>query len=351
MQGPFERILTGIVFFTITVVIAVIGYALLGWNLLDAFYMVVITIFGVGYGEVKPLDTPSERFFTMVVIFAGFISVAYIVGGFVQLMMEGEINRALDAHRKNQDIENLSDHVIICGFGRIGQILAYELHHAKKPFIVIDVSTEQITKAEEFGYLTHLGSASEEEVLHSVGIERAGAIATVLSDDAMNVFITLTARGLNPNLTILARGELPSTEKKLKLAGADHVVLPAAISAQRISNLITRPTTIDFLDENDERAHLDDLLEQINMRIDELTVSPDSLLAGTTVEELEFQGNRGFLIIALRQANGTVINQPPGTMVLNGGDTVIVLGHQGVIPQLARYYDLKRKLRYRGARA
>jgi len=351
MQGSFERILTGVIFFVITVVFAVIGYTLLGWNLLDALYMVVITIFGVGYGEVRPLDTPAERFFTILVIFAGFISVAYIVGGFVQSMMEGEIHKALDAHRKNQDIENLKDHVIICGFGRIGQILASELSLAKKPFIVIDTNSERIAQAEELGYLTHLGSAADEHVLDSVGIQRAGAIASVLSDDAMNVFITLTARELNPDLSILARGELPSTEKKLKLAGADHVVLPAAISAQRIGNLITRPTTIDFLDENDERAHLDDLLEQISMRIDELAVPPDSLLAGTTVADLEFQGNRGFLIIAVRQADGTVVNQPPGTMVLNGGDTVIVMGHQGVIPQLANRYHLKPKLRYRGAKA
>lgn len=350
MQGSFERILTGTVFFVLTVIAAVIGYTMLGWDLSDAFYMVVITIFGVGYGEVNPLDTSGERFFTILVIFAGFISVAYIVGGFVQLMMEGEINRALDTRRKNQDIESLKDHVIVCGFGRIGEVLSRELSYAKKSFIVIDTSSERTMKAEELGYLAYLGSASDEDVLQGAGIQRAAAIATVLSDDAFNVFITLTARELNPNLTILARGELPSTEKKLKLAGADHVVLPAAISAQRITNIITRPTTIDFLDENHERAHLDELLEQISMRIDELTVSPDSLLAGTTIEELEFQGNRGFLIIALRQADGTVINQPPGTMVLHGGDTVIVLGHQGIIPQLARYYDLKRQLRYRGAK-
>ncbi|MEB3212090.1 MAG: potassium channel protein [Leptolyngbyaceae bacterium] len=351
MQNSFERILTGVVFFVLTVVFAVVGYTLLGWEFQDAIYMVVITIFGVGYGEVKPLDTASERFFTIFVIFAGFISVAYIVGGFVQLMMEGEINRALDAHRKNQDIEKLKNHVIICGFGRIGQVLTRELAHAKRSFIVIDISSEQISKAEDLGYLSYLGSASDEEVLKAVGIHRATAIATVLSNDADNVFITLTARELNPDLTILARGEIPSTEKKLKLAGADHVVLPAAISAQRITNLITRPTTIDFLDENSERAHLDELLDQINMRIDELTISPGSLLAGTTAEQLEFQGNRGFLIIAIRQADGTVIHQPPGTMVLNGGDTVIVMGHKGVIPQLARYYDLKQQLRYRGAKS
>jgi voltage-gated potassium channel len=350
MQNSFERILTGVIFFILTTITAVIGYTILGWELLDAFYMVIITIFGVGYGEVKPLDTPGERFFTILVIFAGFISVAYIVGGFVQLMMEGEINRALDARRKNQDIENLKNHVIVCGFGRIGQVLARELSHAKRSFIVIDVSSDQISKAEELGYLTYSGSAADEDVLQAAGIQRATAIATVLSNDADNVFITLTARELNPDLTILARGEIPSTEKKLKLAGADHVVLPAAISAQRITNLITRPTTIDFLEENNERAHLDEMLDQINMRIDELTISPGSLLAGTTAEQLEFQGNRGFLIIAIRQADGTVVQQPPGTMVLNGGDTVIVLGHQGVIPQLARYYNLKQQLRYRGAK-
>jgi voltage-gated potassium channel len=350
MKSPFERIVTGVIFFALTIIVAVIGYALLGWDLLDAFYMVVITIFGVGYGEVRPLDTPNERIFTILVIFAGFISVAYIVGGVVQMMMEGEINRALDAHRKIQDIQNLNDHVILCGFGRIGQIMARELHEAKRPFIVIDQSSERIARAEEADYLTHQGSATDEEVLQAAGIDKAKVLATVLPDDAVNVFITLTARGLNPDLVILARGELPSTEKKLRLAGADHVVLPAAISAQRMTNLITRPTALDFLDQSDERSHLDDLLEQINLRIDELTIPAGSLLAGATVADLEVEGNRGFLIVAVRQADGSLVNQPPASMVLSAGDTVIVMAQKGVVPKLARFYDLKRQLRYRGAR-
>ncbi len=351
MQSSFERIITGILFFVITVVLAVVGYSWLGWDLFDAFYMVVITIFGVGYGEVKPLDTPSERIFTIIVIFAGFISVAYIVGGFVQMMMEGEINRAFDAHRKTQEIGKLKDHVIICGFGRIGQMLAQELQEVKRPFIVIDSSPEQVTKAEELGCLSHLGTVTDEDVLQYAGILKAKTLATVLADDALNVFITLTARGLNPSLAILAMGELPSTEKKLRLAGADHVVLPAAISAQRMTNLITRPTTVDFLDQNGERSHLDNMLDQISLRIDELTIPTDSPLAGATLDDIEVQGDRSFIILAVRCADHTVVNRPPSTLVLKGGDTVIVLGQKGAIPKLARFYDLKRNLRYRGARA
>lgn len=351
MQDSFHRILTGLAFFGITIVIAVTGYAFFGWELLDAFYMTIITVFGVGYGEVRPLRTPSERIFTILVILAGFVSVAYIVGGFVQMMMEGEINRALDIRRKTQEIENLCNHVIICGYGRMGQILARQLAAIRYPFIVIDNNSERIEHAESYGYLAHLGSAADEEVLQQVGIFKAKTLATVLPDDAINVFITLTARGLNPSLIILARGELPATEKKLLLAGANHVVLPAAISAQRMTNLITRPTAIDFLDQNGERNHLNELLAQIDVQMDELTIPADSPLVGTTVSELEIQSKGGFIVIAVRRANNLAVDNMTPSTVLYSGDTVIVLGHRGNIPQFARFHDLRRKMRYRGAKA
>ncbi|MEB3359295.1 MAG: NAD-binding protein [Synechococcales bacterium] len=350
MHESFQRFVTGGVFFTLTIVVAVIGYSLLGWDLLDAFYMVIITIFGVGYGEVRPLDTPGERIFTILVIFAGFISVAYIVGGVVQMMMEGEINRALDNHRKLQGIEKMQNHVVVCGFGRIGQILARELQTHSRPFVVIDHDPERIVKAEELGYSAYAGNAADEDVLQFVGIQRAKTLATVLPDDATNVFITLTARELNPDLVIVARGELPATEKKLRLAGANHVVLPASISAQRITNLITRPTAIDFLDESNERTHLDDLLAHIDLQIDELTIPSDSPLVGSTLGQLEIQGSRSLIIVAVRRADGTTQMSPNPACILNGEDTLILMGRRGEIPQLARYHHLKRNLRYRGAR-
>lgn len=347
MQKSLKKILIGTIFFVLTMIVATVGYTLFGWTLLEAVYMVVITIFGVGYGEVKPLETPSEKIFTIFVIIAGTSSAVYLVGGFVQMVAEGEINRALDTHRKEKEIQSLNQHTIICGFGRIGQILAEKLREDRQPFVVIDRDHELLLNAEQIGYLTQIGNATDENILQAAGIERAKVLATVLPDDAANVFITLTARGLNPQLSILARGELPSTEKKLKLAGADRVVLPATVSAMRMANLITRPTAIDFL-EHDERNYLEEILGQINVRLDELVISPGSAFIGKTISQLEIQGKRAFLVLALRRQEGILIKKPqPGT-ILAVGDKVIVMGHQGDIPQFAIANSLKSKMRYRG---
>lgn len=349
MQESFKRILTGTITFAFTLVIAVIGYVLFGWTLLDSIYMVVITIFGVGYGEVKPLETAPEKIFTMMVILAGTSSAVYIVGGFIQMVAGGEINRALDSHRKGRDIETLKNHAIICGFGRMGQILAQQLQEDRQQFVIIERESDRVVKAELMGYLVQGGNATDENILISVGIEKARVLATVLPDDAANVFITLTARGLNPSLTILARGELPTTEKKLKLAGADRVVLPAIISGMRMANLITRPTATDFLKSKRDRHYLDELLGQINVQINELAVKKGSTLVNKTIGQLEVRGKGTFIIVALRRPDKTVIKNPERNLVLKPGDTVIVIGHEGDIPQFARFNEMKSKMRYRGS--
>ncbi|NET37456.1 MAG: potassium channel protein [Cyanothece sp. SIO1E1] len=350
MQGAFQRILTGTVFFTLSIVIAVVGYIWFGWTLLDAVYMVVITIFGVGYGEVQPLETPAQRIFTIFVILAGTTSAIYIVGGFVQMVTEGEINRALDANRKQRSIENLENHVIICGFGRIGQVLAKQLTETNQSFVVLDNHPDRIARAEERGYLARSGNATDEALLRAVGIAQAKVLATVLPDDATNVFITLTARELNSKLAILARGEFPATEKKLRLAGADHVVLPANVSGMRMANLIARPTTQGFLDQQDERNQLNDLLAHMDVQMDELTLSVDSPLVSKTVRELAIRGKGALIVVALRRTDGTTIVHPNQSVILNSGDTIIFMGHRSDIPQFARRYDLKHQLHYREAK-
>jgi voltage-gated potassium channel len=162
------------------------------------------------------------------------------------------------------------------------------------------------------------------------------------------VFITLTARGLNPDLTIVARGEMPSTEKKLRLAGANHVVSPASISGLRMANLITHPNVVVFLDESEDHTRLNELLSQIDVQVDELTVSPDSPLAGRTIADLEVRGKGAFIVVALRRMEGLVLH-PDHSEVIEGGDSVIVLGHRGDIPQFMRLYKVKQQMRYRGA--
>ena len=272
----YQRIITGVAFFSLTVIIGVLGYVLAGWPWLDAIYMVVITIFGVGYGEVNPIESVSLKTFTSLVIVAGALSVAYIISGFVQSITEGEIRRALNLKRMTQEIDNLQNHIIICGFGRIGQMLATKLAEGHQAFVVIDHDPERTAMARESGYLMYQGDATDEMILQAVRIDRARALATVLPSDAANVFITLTAREMNPNLMLLARGELPSTEKKLRLAGADHVILLASIGAVRMAQLITHPTAVDFLAQNNGQENLNQMLAELDIQLNELRITSES---------------------------------------------------------------------------
>ncbi|NEQ96375.1 MAG: potassium channel protein [Cyanothece sp. SIO2G6] len=338
MPEAFKRIITGALFFVFTLLVAVVGYMGFGWELMDAVYMVVITIFGVGYGEVQPLESPAQKIFTIIVIFAGTTSAVYIVGGFIQMVTEGEINKALNAKLKERSIASLEHHVIVCGFSPMGQILTQQLHANQEPFVVIDPQAEQII--ETFDYLARDGNPTDEMLLEDVGIHRARALVTVMPDDATNVFITLTARELNSNLVILARGERPSTEKKLRLAGADHIVLPDTISGLRMAHLLTRPTAIDFLGQPEERSYLNDLLGQIDVQLDELMIPAQSALAGKTVRELEVRGKGAFIVVAIRLATGQLIVRPSPSQVLNSRDGLVVLGHRIDIPKFAKRYGL-----------
>ncbi|NJK35870.1 MAG: potassium channel protein [Oscillatoriales cyanobacterium SM2_2_1] len=344
-----QRILTGLLSFACTIVIAVSGYMIAGWNFLDAIYMVVITVFGVGYGEPQPVSTPALRIFTMFVIISGALSTAYTVAGFVQMITEGEIHRALGARRKMKELQSLTKHTIICGYGQVGQILCRRLKEEKKPFVIVEGDDERAIKAKGLDHLVVHSNPTDEQSLIQAGIHQARILATVMPDDTQNVFITLTARELNPNLVIIARGETPSTEKKLKLAGADQVVMPAAIGADRIAQTIINPSVIDFLQESEGRASLNEMLSQINIQLDELIIASDSPFVRKTLSDVETRGRGTFIIIAVRQADGLLIDHPPHDFILGAGDTVILLGHRGDIPQFAQKFAMKREIRYRGA--
>lgn len=349
LKSSFQRIFTGALFFFITISVAVIGYIIAGWTLLDAIYMVVITIFGVGYGEVKPLETASLRVFTILVIIAGALSVAYMVAGFVQLVTEGEIRRALNLRQMTQEIQNLTRHVIVCGYGRMGQMLTQKLQADGQRFIVLDRNLERINQAQEQGYLVYLGNAVDETHLQAVGIDRAMAIATVLPDDAANVFISLTARELNPQLRIVARGTLPSSEKKLRLAGANEVILPASIGALRMAHLISHPTAGNFLSQDDGKLNLNAMLAEIDIQMNELAVQANSPLRGRNIAAVELRGKGTFIIVALKKAAGEVIIHPQPSEILEMDDTLMIMGHQEDMPTFAQRHAAKSQLRYRGA--
>ena len=343
MHDSLLKVALGSVFFVLTTIAAVIGYLLFGWTIIDAVYMVVITIFGVGYGEVEPLETAPEKIFTIMVILAGTSSGLYIVGGFVQMVAEGEITRAFNAQRKQNTIAHLKNHIIICGYGRIARVMADRLAQASQTFIIIDNEPQRIAFAQEKGFLTKPGDATDENILKAAGIQNARVLATVLPDDSTNVFITLTARELNPNLLIMARGNLPSTEKKLRLAGANHVISPATVSGMQMVNLITRSPSNYFL-EQDRQHSLNDLLAQIDVQMEELTISPSSFLKGKTVGELEIRGKGAFILVALRRSNGELVTHPHSSLILDR-DILIVLGHKEKLPKFARYYQLNASIK------
>ncbi|MBE9239917.1 potassium channel family protein [Synechocystis salina] len=343
MQNSNQRLKLGVLFFAVTLVLATLGYICFGWTTTEAVYMVVITVFGVGYGEVRPLTTPAERLFTMGVILAGTTSAVYIVGAFVQMVTEGEIHRALGNQQRQRQIANLTDHTIICGFGRMGQVLAKQLKQSGLPFGIIDNQPSQVAIAESLGYLAHCGDATREEQLQMLGVMKAQTLATVLPEDATNVFITLTARELNARLTILARGEIPETERKLRLAGADQVILPLTVGAIQMADLITQSNRRDFLHRPDERGFLNDLLASVEVQMDELIVAPDSPAMGRTIMEMEVRSKGAFIVIALRRADGSTILHPHPSQILNENDTIIVIGHRSEIPRFAEQYQFKRK--------
>lgn len=347
---PIRKIVTGITSFLLICLLAVVGYASAGWPIDDAVYMVIITIFGVGYSEVQPVVSPALRALTIAVIIAGYGAVIYTVGGFVQILIDGELNRALGVRRMSKIIEQLNDHTIVCGIGRLGSILARELQASGKPFVVIDTDHERLQDAEQRGYLVIHGDAADEEILEQAGIRRATTVASVLSEDATNVFVTITARDMNPKVTIIARGENPRTEKKLLGCGADKVVLPTAIGAQKLAQLIIRPTAENMLEELQNQSSMADDLKQIGLRFDELEVSAGSPIVDQQISEIEIRSNHGFLIVGIRRADGSLaMNPDPSTRLVNG-DVVVVLGHQDDIPELAKRFTAKKtKMSYRGA--
>lgn len=351
MSKSVRHIVAGIGFFVATCLVGVLGYRLAGWSLVDSVYMVVITIFGVGYGEVRPVDTADLRIFTSGLIVAGYGAAVYAVGAFVQFVTEGEINRALGARRMTKEIDRLSGHTIVCGYGRVGRILAERLGEGASGVVVIDADAAKVTLAEANGHRVVQGDAAEESVLEAAGIARAAKLAAVLPSDSANVFVTLTATGIREDLVVIARAEDPSSESKLRRSGAHDVILPAAIGADRIANLLTHPSAEELLRGAEGlRLDLGDQLEQLGLRIEELTVPAGSPLIGRPIHAIEIGGNHGFLIVGLVRASGQVEVNPEEEARLGEGDKVIVIGHADDLPELRRRYEFTREVMYRGAR-
>ncbi|MDA1053658.1 MAG: potassium channel protein [Planctomycetota bacterium] len=318
-KSPLTRIRNGLVVLGVVFVGAVVGFRLLGdYDWVSAFWMTTITISSVGFSESTD-STPAFQLFTVGVIVFGMSAAAYTFGGFVQMVLEGELEVLLGHRRMTRGIENLSDHVIVCGFGRIGEVLASDLKHSRREFVVIDAKTERFEAAKALDCLCICGNAMSDETLLQAGIERARTVVSSLPSDSDNVFITLTARTLCPDIQILARAEHPTTEKKLLQAGANKVIMPAIIGAHRLERLITRPST----------AHLIELLSEssfMDLELDEITLPEHCHLIGVTVASTEAHRKHRLLVVAVKQADGEMIFNPDADYTFQAADIAIVMG-------------------------
>jgi voltage-gated potassium channel len=312
--------------------LGVCGYLAAGWSLGDAIYMIVITLSTVGFTEVRPISGAWLRLHTTLVIVFGYIAVSYTLAGLVALLTEEELRRYLGTQRVKRQIEALRDHVIVVGLGRMGTQVCAELESRGTPFVVIDRDAETIEALERRGWICIQGDATEEKVLLDAGLRTARALVAAIPDDAVNVFITLTAREQAPRVQILARAEHQSTQHKLERAGASHVVLPAAIGAQRIVAMITNPSAVSFAELVSQRFTLE-------IEMDEVEVSRGGDFSGKTLRDLDIQRRTGVIVIAIKHVDGSIDFPPTGSEALLPGDRLVLLGGRAKLGEFRAVYS------------
>lgn len=327
MKTPLQRIRIGAVSATIVFLSSVVGFHYLGdYSWFQAVWMVVITVSTVGFSETSQAPT-SIQVLTIAVILLGVTSSVYTFGGFIQLLLEGEVERAFGRRKMTKEINRLEDHVIICGFGRMGNDLVRQLQHRGIPFIVVDHDLEKIRLAQESNVLSILGDATSEEILQSANLSNARALVSGLPSDAENVFITLTARNLRPEIQIIAKSEHESSCRKLRQAGADKIVMPHRVGAQQMERMISRPTTADLVELFAEASHLE-------MELDELRVSGQSKLVGSSLEDSGIKKQFNLLVVGIKDQDGDFRFNPTPSDIIDEGDTLLVMGDVGDINRM-----------------
>ncbi len=323
-----RKFVLSIVLLLLILIIGTLGYMFLEdisfWN---GLYLTAITITTVGYGDLVPLH-PGGKVFTVLLIFAGVSYVMYVFGKITEAMVDGSLRAIMERSKMEKKIARLRDHYIICGFGRIGKVICEVLQENERPFLVIDRKEEEIKELEKLRYIFMEGDASEDSVLLYAGIKRARGLIAVVSSDADNLFITLTARGLNPDLFILTRSSgAKGAETKLFRAGATRVISPYKIGARRMAHLIVRPTVIDFIDLT---MHASDL----GLRMEELLVSEKSGLVDKNLMESGIRQRYNIIVVAIKRADTPMLFNPMPDTQIQAGDILIVLGDHDQITAL-----------------
>jgi voltage-gated potassium channel len=296
-----------------------IGFVLIeNYPVFDAFYMTLTTVTTVGYGEIRALSRAGRVFNSFLILF-GCVTMFLAIGAMTQTIIELELNQFFGKRRIKNMIDHLHDHIILCGFGRVGRGAADELRLAGVPFVVIDNNEERVERAIRAGMLAVLSDASRDETLRDVGIHRAKGLIATLASDADNLFVILTARSLNSRLHLSARIAEDTSEQKLRRAGADFVFSPYDSTGHRMAQALLKPHVQQFLDFTTQKMGLDATIEQ-------LRVADQSSFVGQTLADMQVRRELGVIVLAIRLANGQMTFNPPADAKISGGDHLIVMG-------------------------
>lgn len=301
--------------------IGTVGYMVIeDFSFMNAVYMTVITVATVGYGEVQTLSE-AGRIFTIFLIMTSFGTFAYAVSSITRLVTDGEINRFIKQRRVKKTIGELEGHVIICGYGRNGRQAAHVLKKHDKRFVVID-NNDKITNSitHKFSDLVLTGDATSDEMLHAAGILKCSALITTLPADADNLFIVVTARFLNPKITIISRASDDGSDTKLKIAGANNVIMPDRVGGAHMASLVMKPDVMEFIDKITAQGGENINLEEITF--DSLTDS----LKSKTLKELEVRNKSGANIIGFKTAEGEFVVNPSADTIVIPNSKIFVLG-------------------------
>ena len=319
MSRLAKRLLYILVAIGATLTIGTVGFSLVGgYSVFDAFYLTLTTMTTVGYGD---RFSHATRIFNAFLIMFGVTTIFIAIGAMTQTIVEFELGDAINRRRNKRMIDKLKDHYIICGYGRVGRGAAAELQHAGAPFVVVDCEPARVERAMSDGMLALAADATRDDTLHQVGIERARGLVAALATDADNLFVLLSAKGLNPKLYVAARAAEEGAEEKMRRAGADAVFAPYSITGHRLAQSLLRPHVVQFLDFTTKDIAMDIAIEQVR-------VSAGSEVAAKTIREMQLRRNMGVIVMAIRRRDGNMLFNPPADTAVEAGDYLIVMGKQ-----------------------
>lgn len=328
MDRRFPKI---ILFLPVILLVGTIGYwSIENWTFLDSVYMTIITLATIGYHEVHPLSDGGKLFTIFFVIFGVAPAWGFLVSTLFKLMLEGQFLKYLGSRKMIQQIKQLKDHYIVCGYGRVGGTVCAELKKYGVPFVVIERQPELIKALEAAGYVYVEGSCSDDENLKLAGIERARALINTIAEEADAVYVTLSAKQLNPNLFIMARADSEGVHNKLLRAGATKVLSPHIYAGIHMAQTTMRPTVVDFMN-----LAADGAAE--GLKIEAVAVKKGSRLAGRLLRESGIRSELGITVIGARKQGRKMSYNPPPDFTIDEGDTLILIGSSSQLEKLEEY--------------